>query len=91
MGDRSGEQLRVTHGGEVDEDRAVTELGSELLCGCERQACLACAARAGQGHEPDVVAAEQGSHRGDLEPAPEQRSWRRRQFDARLVRELRGL
>ena len=87
----NGEQLRVTYGGEVDEDRAVTELGSELLCGCERQACLAGAARAGQGHEPDVVAAEQRSHRGDFQPAPEQRRWRRRQLDARPVRELRGL
>ncbi len=46
---------------------------TRALCGGDRQACLPRPSRAGERHETDVVASEQGDDRCDLEPPSDQR------------------
>ena len=93
--DRRSQERRVLNGCEVDEGRAVTELGRKLLGHGERQARLAGPARAGQRHEPDVVPAKERRNRCHLEVPSNERRRRSRQVPLgarlRLRRGERGI
>ena len=88
--DRRLEQLRIANRREVDEDGAVAKLGAELGGDGEREPRLAGSARAGQRHEPHVVAPEQAGDRRGFEPAADERRGRHRQPNATRLGRFRG-
>jgi hypothetical protein len=87
--ERGSEQCGVVHGGEVDEDGAITQLRPELRSGGEREPRLARSARARERDETYVPAPKERGDRGHLEAATHERSRRRGQLHAHGGRRLR--
>src|SRR4029079_3057048 len=82
------DQLRARKRREVDEDRAVAELGLELVRDGEPEARLARASRAGEREEPRALVAEQRADRCELEAAADERRRRYGQRQRGAARRL---
>ena len=90
LGDRRHEQLRARDRREADEQRAVAELGLELVRDRQPDSRLARASRAGEGDEPRALVAEQRADRRELEPAADERRGGHRQRLRRAGRRFRS-
>src|SRR5581483_662379 len=88
--DAGADERRVGDRRQVDEGGAVSKTGRERLGHREREPRLPRAAWAGQRHQPDVVAAEDRLDRGQLEPAADERTDRRRQAGPHAARRAPG-